>query len=308
MCEMGDVMKILTEQEEKKLNRIELLTYYKNLIEYYKNMENTQKFTNLKKFLHPLLLNIMKTTLTQKLVLFNNKKINYEGPVIYAVNHTNSHDVPAISNVIKEHCYILAGTENLRLIERIMFHLNGVVFIDRKNSKMKNKSKDELIKILLDGNNLLIFPEGTWNISLNQIMLPLNWGIVEISKKSNAPVIPIVLEYFDDVYYANVGDAINFDIKETKEEGISRIRDSMATLRWEIWEKYKQTKRNAVSFKIFNQELEKAYSEYKKLDRGYEKTLILNFNDDAEQVFEHLKYLNYNKNNAFLLGKNKRMF
>lgn len=301
-------MKILTEQEEQKLDRKELLTYYKNLIEYYNKIENTQKFTNFKKFIHPLLLNIMKITLKQKLVLFNDNKINYDGPVIYAVNHTNSHDVPAVSNVIKEHCYILAGTENLRLIERIMFHLNGVIFINRKNSERKNKSKDEIIKLLLEGNNLLIFPEGTWNILENQIMLPLNWGIVEIAKKANVPVIPIALEYYDDVYYANVGDAISFDIQETKQEGISKLRDSMATLRWEIWEKYSQVKRSDISLESFNQELEKAYSEYKKLDKEYEKTLILNLNDNADQVFEHLKHLNYNQNNAFLLGKNKKMF
>lgn len=301
-------MKILTEQEEQKLDRKELLIYYKNLLEYYNERDNTQKFTNFKKFIHPLLLNIMKTTLKQKLVLFNDNKINYDGPVIYAVNHTNSHDVPAVSNAIKKHCYILAGTENLRLIERIMFHLNGVIFINRKNSERKNKSKDEIIKLLLEGNNLLIFPEGTWNISPNQIMLPLNWGIVEISKKADVPVIPIALEYYDDVYYANVGDTISFDIQETKQEGISRLRDSMATLRWEIWEKYNQVKRSDVSLESFNQELEKAYSEYKKLDKEYEKTLILNLNDNADQVFEHLKHLNYNQNNAFLLGKNKRMF
>lgn len=297
--------KILTEDEEKNLTNDELIDYYIKLKSYYKSMSNTQKFIQLKKFIHPLLLTVMRTTVKSKMKLFRELP-KFEGPAIFAVNHTNSHDVPAVSDVIKEHCYILAGSENLRLIDRIMFNLNGVIFINRKDKKCKKKSKDKVIKLLTQGNNLLIFPEGTWNTSENKIMLPLNWGIVEIAKKADVPVIPIALEYMGDVYHANVGEPIKFDVTETKLEGINRLRDVMATLRWQIWEKYGQTTRNKISWEAFNLELENAFNEYKQLDREYEQQVILKNEDSYEEVFKHLKTINYNINNAFLLGKNKK--
>lgn len=301
-------MKFLTEKEEAQLSREELLQYYKELQEYYNGVKNKQKMSKLKKTIHPLLVNIMRTTVKQKMILFNDNKIQYDEPVIYAINHTNSHDVPAASDVIKDHCYILAGNENLRLIERIMFKLNGVIFINRQDKTAKNTSKDEAIKVLLSGNNLMIFPEGTWNTSENKIMLPLNWGIVEIAKKADVPVVPIALEYLDDVYYANVGDPIKFDVSETKQNGINRLRDSMATLRWQIWEQYKYIDRENISLEEFEQELEKAFNDYKKLDRNYEKQIARPDGVPAEEVFKHLQYIKYNQNNAFLLGKNKKIY
>lgn len=295
----------LTEEQEKKLTHEELVSYYTNLKNYYKSINNSQKFIRLKKILHPMLLSIMRTTVKYEMELFGDfPKITY--PVIFAVNHTNCHDVPAVSDVIKSHCYILAGSENLEMIDKVMFNLNGVVFINRKDKKQKKDSKDEVIKLLVEGNNVLIFPEGTWNTSENKIMLPLNWGIVEIAKKADVPVVPIVIEYMENVYHANIGEPIKFDIAETKSDGIERLRDSMATLRWQIWEKYSNARRDEVSLEKFNVELKKSFNEYKKLDRFYEQQLILKDGISYDEAFAHLKVIKYDQNNAFLLGKNKK--
>lgn len=300
--------KILNREEENKLTKEELMDYYKKLREYYKKIGDNQKNLNLKKAIHPILLKIMKIALNKELIIFNKEMPKIEGPVIYAVNHTNCHDVPAITQVIKKHMCILAGAENLRLIDKTLFNLNGVVFVNRDNKNSKRNSKEEVIKVILNGNSLLIFPEGTWNISENKPMLPLNWGIVEIAQKTNVPVIPIALEYQEDKYFANIGDPIFFDIKEDKKDGIIKLRDSLATLRWEIWEKYNNELRKNVSLDAFKQKVESNYDEYEKMDRNYEQSLILKDGINAEEVFNHLKTLEYNKKNAFLIGKNKKMF
>lgn len=300
--------KILTREEETKLSREELINYYVKLREYYKNEQNNQKLLGLKKAIHPILLQVMKTVLNKDLIIFNKEMPKIEGPVIYAVNHTNCHDVPAISQVIQNHMCILAGAENLRFIDKTLFNLNGVVFVNRDNKNSKHSSKEEVIKVILNGNSLLIFPEGTWNISENKPMLPLNWGIVEIAQKTDVPVIPIALEYQGDKYFANIGDPIYFDIKEDKKEGITKLRDALSTLRWEIWEEYNHDLRENVSINDFNQKVKANYDEYEKMDRNYEKSLILKDGPTAEEAFQHLKTINYNKKNAFLLGKNKKLF
>ena len=77
----------------------------------------------------------------------------------------------------------------------------------------------------------------------------------------------------------------------------------MATLRWEVWEKYKHYDRSEVSQEQFDLELQKAYSEYPKLDKEYEKKLVLRKYTTYDEAFEHLKHINYNLDNAYLLRK-----
>lgn len=40
-----------------------------------------------------------------------------------------------------------------------------------------------------------MFPEGTWNLTENLLMLPMKWGIIDIAKETGAQIIPTALEY-----------------------------------------------------------------------------------------------------------------
>lgn len=288
----------MNEQEKINLTRQKLIEELKECRSKIKTQDKILKV------IHPALLKIMVSTLKSELKIISNNQIQFDYPVIYAVNHTNSQDVPAVSEVIKDHYYVLAGSENLRLIEKLLFKLNGVIFVNRCNNSSRSNSKEEAINTLLGGNNLLIFPEGTWNVTPNEIMMNLNWGIVDISKVSGAPIVPITIDYVDNIRYANVGKPIQFDINAKKIDCINELRDAMATLRWEVWEKYKNFNYSEVTKEQFDLELQKAYKDYPKLDKEYEKNLILKKYTTYDEAFAHLKDINYNINNAYLLRKN----
>lgn len=51
-------------------------------------------------------------------------------------------------------------------------------------------------KLLNTGKNLLIYQEGTWNMTPSKPMLPLNWGVIEFAKSASVPIIPLVAEYY----------------------------------------------------------------------------------------------------------------
>ena len=58
-------------------------------------------------------------------------------------------------------------------------------------------------KLLMKKNNLLIFPEGTWNLLPSSPMLPIYWGGIALAMETGKPLIPVVMEYRgDDVYIA----------------------------------------------------------------------------------------------------------
>ena len=64
-----------------------------------------------------------------------NEKPNVEGPVLYLVTHSNSHDAPVTSEALKDHFYVLVGKQPLELIDNIFFNANGRVEVDRDDKE-----------------------------------------------------------------------------------------------------------------------------------------------------------------------------
>ena len=99
-----------------------------------------------------------------------------------------------------------------------------------------------MLKRLGRGKSLLIFPEGTWNLEPSKPMLPLFFGIIEIAQKTNVPIIPLCLEYVEDKCVIKYADVLTSRAGEDKLLQIENLRDTMATLKWEIWEMFSTIK------------------------------------------------------------------
>ena len=135
--------------------------------------------------------------------------------------------------------------------------------------------------------------------------LPLNWGIIDIARSTNATIKPINLEYVDSKCYINVGDDIKVSSSDDKKEKIEELEDAMATLKWETIEKFGIVSRDTITEKDFECYTTDRYDEYKPLNPEYEKTVPRKEYDDEREVFEHLNSIEINSNNAFLArGRN----
>ena len=95
-----------------------------------------------------------------------------------------------------------------------------------------------MIKDLKNGANIMWFPEGTWNISPNLLVLPMRYGIIEVALEANVPIVPVALEYDLDnkIYYINIGKNFYANKYSNKIDAITVLRDTLATLKWEIFE------------------------------------------------------------------------
>ena len=155
-----------------------------------------------------------------------------EGNAIYAVNHSCHHNTPYFLEACKRHCYIFAGKQNL------FFILNGTVWVDRKSRRKPASAKRKVIQYIQKGNSFLIFPEGTWNLDPSRPMLPLYWGIIDIAKETGRPIVPVVLEYKDNICYFKYASAIFVKVEDDKQMKIEELEESFATLKWEIWEQF----------------------------------------------------------------------
>ena len=131
---------------------------------------------------------------------------------------------------------IFSGKQKLFFIDWIFFILNGVIWVDRKNKEDMAASKEAVLKYLAKNQSILWFPEGTWNLTPSQLMLPMKWGIIDIARQAGAQIIPMALDYNREKNLCRVkfGTPMEGESLENKEEAIRSLRDNMATLRWDF--------------------------------------------------------------------------
>ncbi|MBR2403074.1 MAG: 1-acyl-sn-glycerol-3-phosphate acyltransferase [Lachnospiraceae bacterium] len=229
----------------------------------------------IRKLLHPILLKAMPGRRDFPIELLNSMP-EVQGNKLFAINHSCVCDAPVSCESIKEHCYILVGKQSLELIDRIFFLLNGVIYVDRKNKENRKKSFDKMLKLLQSGKSIMIYPEGTWNMTPSKPMLPLNWGIIELSKQTGVPIIPLVLEYHTDCCYAKFGKPIYIEKDMEKKEGIEQLEETMATLKWDIWEMFPVEERKDDLEVEFAKMMEKRVDVYPKFNLEYEMSVVRN--------------------------------
>lgn len=259
----------------------------------------------LKKFFHWPLVLAAQSKVKYKVHRENKFKKIYRRPIIFCVNHTCFQDTPIVCRYIGRQAYILAGKQSLYPIDELFFHLNGSIFVDRKDKEDMTLSKEAMIEYLLRDQSLIVFPEGTWNLSDSLLMLEMKWGIIEVAQRANAQIIPVSLDYNQEDKKCDIkfGEPILAEKFKSKKEAIDYLRDTLATLRWEQIESHGIVKRTDEFVTEAKKQREQTLSDYPLYDEEYEQSLVFKSHENPEQVFAHIKKLEPRKENAFLFNK-----
>lgn len=164
-------------------------------------------------------------------------------------------------------------------------------------------SKRAMAAYLSKGCSILMFPEGTWNLTENQLMLPMKWGVMDVAKETGAQIVPTVLEYSREQKqcFVRFGKSMVVSPEDNKVEAIATLRDTMASMRWDFWERKGLFSRGKLDVDMERQKLFYSVEEYPPIDWGYESSCIYHPQVDPKDVFSHLEHLQPRKENAFLL-------
>ena len=232
-------------------------------------------------------------------------------PVIFALTHVGKFDIEVSAVGIKDHFYLLSGDyEHLQgLVDGAFLLVNGVLYFNEKVKWDRHKVVDRMIEHLKSGGNLMYFPEGTWNLKPELPVLPCYWGIVDIAQKSNAIIVPVAVEQYEKKFKINIGKDLDMqqfgsDSVE-KSRAISTLRDTLATLKWEIWETEPQLKRNELSRNEWNEYIKARLEEWPYFNTDYIDGMIYKPKNVTryEDVFHHLSVMQPARQNAFLWSK-----
>lgn len=302
----------LTEEEYKRVEQEFLNLYYKlrrkNENKFYSKLTLEQR-----KKIHKYILAIY--TLKNKLGGFTYEIIKDERektdrPIIFAVSHVGKFDIEVVSEAIKDHYYLLSGDyEHIQgIVDEPFIGLNGIFYFNEFVKEDRKKVSEKMISHLKEKGNLMYFIEGTWNMTPNLPMLPCYWGIVDIAKKGNAIIIPVAADQYGKHFKITIGR--NFDMSVygdnpvEKTRAITDLRDTLATLKWDIWET-EFTKRESIKNDEWEKYIDDRFKEWPYFSLEYIDRLIYKPKDivDSKEVYGFVKKMVPNKNNAFLYDK-----
>lgn len=225
-------------------------------------------------------------------------------PIIFAANHSAFQDTPIMLRATRRHSYIFAGKQHLAFEDQVFFDLNGAIWVDRKSKEDMVASKDAILEYLAKGQSILWFPEGTWNLTPSQIIMPMKWGIVDIARQADAQIIPAALDYDRELNVCQIkfGAPMAGKALENKAKAIRTLRDTMATLRWDFISQQRPLHQRA-SVEQLQREMYRVIDEYPLLDWEYERSCIYQPYPSLDEVFAHLDRLTPCRENAFLFRR-----
>lgn len=305
-------------KELKKMSLEEVQSYYRNLRKY--NYEHNLPIQGIeerkKKYkLNRVFLKADKIICHRIVKIIGDKRVKSDTPKIYACTHVGRYDIESAMEAINESAWFLMGDPgetylnfNGKILEKL-----GTIFFDTDDKLDRHIALENCIKVLEQGGNVLMFPEGAWSLDSVYPVQKLFPGLAEMAIRTGAEIVPVAIEQYNNSflkkYYVNIGKNMSFigsDIKD-KEEIADIVRWKLTDLKWEIWEKFEVVKRSEFSnnWRLAREKFiqsimcdsENGYTiEEIERTRYHEKEKL----DTPAEVFSYLSNLKCNTNTAFL--------
>lgn len=289
--------------ELRKLTLEELCTYYMELRKYKYDSGISLKGIEIRKKIHKLLLTIVKIDrliAKETVTVISDDRIKNENPKIYACTHIGGNDIQRTFEAIKEPAYLFLGDPRgiYRDASGLLLFLNGVICLETNNKEDRYIASQRAVELLTAGGNLLIYPEGAWNVTDNLPVMKLYKGAVRMARETGADIIPVAIEQYENDFFVAIGKNISMNNYNafTIEELNNELRDAMASQKWKIWESISKCKKYAgipMSSSEFKQGIIDKCEYGFTLEDVY-NTMYKDRNEvSEEEVFSFIKKLKY---------------
>lgn len=300
---------------EKRKMAIEELVLYNTELRKHKYFQGERlKGIELRKRIHflvDLILEIDKVLSKENIIIVNDKhNDNSNKPKIYACTHIGGNDIQRTFQVIKKPAYLMLGDPGILYKMPIYYglKLNGVIPLETTDRIDRKIAYCKSIELLNNGGNLLIYPEGAWNVSPNVFVMKTFTGTVRLAMETGAEIVPIAVEQYGNNFYFNIGENYSIEpdfspemVKYYNED----LREKLATLKWDIMEKQEELERRNIPdnyLDTFQKEI------VDRCNYGYgfslQDALNESFHDknitDEEEVYDFLNNIEITKNNCYL--------
>lgn len=117
--------------------------------------------------------------------------------------------------------------------------LNGMIYVDRLNDESRKSAVTKMERILKAGSSVMLFPEGGYNNTENQLVTPLFSSPYLLSKALEIEVVPFITfhDFGTNKIWIRAGEPMALWQYE-KQEALGKLRDAMSTIVYEIMEEH----------------------------------------------------------------------
>lgn len=167
----------------------------------------------------------------------------YESPhdkkrqYIFVANHISYLDGPVLVKTLRQPIRALGKIEMDKIPLFGFIYSYAVVKVDRSDAEHRAKSIRNLKSVLNKGISIIIFPEGTFNMT-REPLLPFYDGAFRIAIETQTPIKPILfLDAYDRMHYRSVfslnpGRSRSVFLAEIPVDGLTL--DDMAALKHQV--------------------------------------------------------------------------
>lgn len=235
---------------------------------------------------HPLLMRIARSAISFRIVMDNTCAPLPNRPILFAANHYCGQDVVIAANAIGHRVLVVAGKQPLAGADEFFFNANGTIFVDRKDPADRAACKRAMCTALKQKQDVLIFPEGTSNVSPSLPMSQMKWGLIEVAQQTGAQIIPMVLHYDREKQHCHVRFCPPMTVEDmSKQDAIALLRDTMASVRWEAWASRGMFLREKLDVQEEDRKNKELLLAYPLLDYAYEQSVVYHPYPTEQEVF-----------------------
>lgn len=190
-----------------------------------------------KTFLRKTWRTILRLGTSRKILVEEYPQLERDKQYVFAVNHSFDEDLTSALATIDRNVYTLQGTTDQTLHNPIFLALwlNGMIYVDRRNPGSRQQAVDKMKRILTSGSSIILFPEGGYNNTENQLVMPLFSSPWILSRNLGIEVVPFIAvpDLDGKSIHIRAGKPLNLGQYE-KQEGMAILRDTMSTLCYDI--------------------------------------------------------------------------
>jgi len=156
-------------------------------------------------------------------------------------NHSFDEDAISVLASIDRNVYMLQGTTEQTLHNPIFLAMwaNGMIYVNRLDAKSRKDAIEKMKHILRMGSSVVLFAEGGYNNTENQLIQPLFASPYVLNKELGVKVVPLITfnDIGSDTIYVRAGEPKDLSLYD-KYEAMEILRDEMSTIVWDIMEEH----------------------------------------------------------------------
>jgi 1-acyl-sn-glycerol-3-phosphate acyltransferase len=160
--------------------------------------------------------NYILNTFFRNKIKYKNRDVikNIPNGVIIISNHIQMTDSVLIRSVINCHTvaniFIKEEYSFLISLEKQYFNNLKLIPYIMENLKSGKKVKKNILSLINNNKNVLVFPEGITQKSCDNGILKFKKGLFYLAHEHNIPILPIILYYEDNNYGIDKGVPVNY--------------------------------------------------------------------------------------------------